>query len=80
MRHMPPHGNYKWQESKIGKAGLFQEAHTLIKQALSSSEWQATDKQALADMLEACLPQVVAPWGKDERKLLKLSALREAGK
>ena len=77
VSHMPPHGNYKKQECKISKSGLFQDSHALIKQAASSPDWHAQDRQALADMLETCLPQVVAPWGKDERKLLKVSTLRE---
>lgn len=73
---MPPHGNFKHQEANMAKAGLFQEAGKLISQALSSADWTTTDKLALADMIDACLPKVAAPWGKDERKKLKLAALR----
>jgi CRISPR-associated protein Csm5 len=72
---MPPNGNYKKQAPKLG---LFQDAVALVKVAMTSPEWQGNDKLALADMLEACMSLVVAPWGKDERKLLKISALREA--
>jgi CRISPR-associated protein Csm5 len=73
---MPPHGNFKHQEANIAKAGLFQDANRLVAQALAEACWQAIDKQALAEMLEKYLPKVVAPWGKDEKKKLKLSALR----
>jgi CRISPR-associated protein Csm5 len=73
---MPPHGNFKHQEANIGKAGLFQDASKLVTQALSGPQWRAIDKAGLADMLEQCLPKVVAPWGKDERKKLKIAALR----
>ena len=73
---MPPHGNFKHQAANIAKAGLFQEADQLIKQALSHADWSVADKQSLADMIDACLPKVVAPFGKDERKKLKLAALR----
>lgn len=73
---MPPHGNFKHQEANIAKAGLFQETDQLIKQALGNTDWSASDKQTLADMIDACLPKVVAPFGKEERKKLKLTALR----
>jgi len=73
---MPPHGNFKRQEANIAKAGLFQDASKLITQALAEPQWLASDKTALADMLEQCLPKVVAPWGKDEKKKLKVAALR----
>jgi CRISPR-associated protein Csm5 len=73
---MPPHGNFKHQEANIAKAGLFQETSRLVSQVLASADWSATDQQALADMIEACLPKVVAPFGKDERKKLQLAALR----
>ena len=74
---MPPHGNYKHQEANIAKAGLFQEASKLVTQALADTQWQTVDKETLAAMLEQCLPKVVAPWGKDEKKKLKLNALRD---
>lgn len=73
---MPPHGNFKHQEANIAKAGRFQDASRLVSQALAGVDWTAADKQSLADMIEACLPKVVAPFGKDERKKLKLAALR----
>ncbi|MCW2313124.1 RAMP superfamily CRISPR-associated protein [Rhodoferax antarcticus] len=72
---LPPNGNFKRQDANIAKVGLFQDAYKLVTQALSNPDWQAADKAALADMLEQCLPTVVAPWGKDERKKLKLNAL-----
>jgi len=70
---MPPHGNFKHQ--KLNEK-LFQDASKLVTQALADAGWQATDKAALATMLEDWLPKVVAPWGKDERKKLKIAALR----
>jgi CRISPR-associated protein Csm5 len=70
---MPPHGNFKHQKTT---EKLFQDASKLMTQALSEPQWQAIDKAALADMFEQCLPKVVTPWGKDERKKLKFSALR----
>ena len=69
-------GNFRKQTADAGKAGLFQDAGKLVAQALATPEWTAGDKQALADMLEAWLPKVVAPWEKDQRKKLKLAALR----
>ncbi|MDD5028985.1 MAG: type III-A CRISPR-associated RAMP protein Csm5 [Rhodoferax sp.] len=73
---MPPHGNFKHQEANTAKAGLFQDASKLVTQALAEPQWLASDKAALADMLEQCLPKVVAPWGKEEKKKLKVTALR----
>jgi len=70
---MPPNGNFKHQ--KLNEK-LCQDAIKLATQALADADWQAADKTALADMLEQCLPKVVAPWGKDEKKKLKISALR----
>jgi len=69
-------GNFKKQAADIGKAGLFQDASKLISTALTSTEWTAAEKIALADMLEAWLPKVVAPWEKDQRKKLKLAVLK----
>jgi CRISPR-associated protein Csm5 len=69
-------GNFKKQTADIGKVGLFQDANKLVTLALTAAEWTAHDKQSLVDMLEECLPKVVAPWEKDQRKKLKLSALR----
>lgn len=69
-------GNFKKQGADAGKAGFFQEADRLVKQALSGNAWTAQDKITLAYMLEAWLPKVVAPWDKDQRKKLKLTALK----
>lgn len=76
LQLMPPHGNYKLQEANVAKAGLFQDAGKLSALALARADWSATDKKAMADMFDEWLPKVVAPWGKDERKKLKLSTLR----
>jgi len=73
---LPPNGNFKRQDANIAKAGLFQDAHKLATQALTNAQWQTADQETLADMLEQCLPKVVAPWGPDEKKKLKLTALR----
>ncbi len=75
-RHMPPHGNYKMQAPDIGKTGLFQDASKLVTLALTGTEWTQSDRSLLADMIDTWLPKAVAPWGKDERKKLKLAALR----
>jgi CRISPR-associated protein Csm5 len=76
VQHMPPHGNFKIQDASVGKTGLFQDANKLIALALTGVDWTNADKLALADMLEQWLPKVVGPWGKEERKKLKLAALR----
>jgi CRISPR-associated protein Csm5 len=76
-KQMPPHGNFKKQAADAGKAGFFQDANKLVTQALTSPEWTAQDKAALADMLETWLPKVVGPWERDQRKKLKLAALRD---
>lgn len=76
VRHMPPHGNYKIQTPDIGKACLFQEASKLVTLALTGTEWTPNDRTTLADMIDTWLPKAVAPWGKDERKKLKMTALR----
>jgi len=73
---LPPNGNFKRQEANIAKTGLFQDANKLVATATTNAAWSASDKTALADMLEQWLPKVVAPWGKDERKKLKLAGLR----
>ena len=75
-KQMPPNGNFKKQTTDVGKAGFFQEANKLVTLALTSPEWTVQDKLTLADMLENWLPKVVGPWEKDQRKKLKLSALR----
>lgn len=69
-------GNFKKQGADAGKAGLFQDANKLVALALATPGWTEPDKQALASMLEEWLPKVAAPWGKDERKKLKIAALR----
>lgn len=70
---MPPHGNFKHQKTN---ESLFQEANKLVTQALTDTQWQMVDKESLAAMLEQDLSKVVTPWGKDEKKKLKLAALR----
>lgn len=75
-KQMPPHGNYKKQTADVGKAGFFQDANRLVTLALGDASWSAQDKLALAEMLEIWLPQVVGPWEKDQRKKLKLAALK----
>lgn len=79
FKHLPPNGNYRLQEANTGKAGLFQEADKLVKHALAASDWTAADKKKLADMLDEWLPKAIAPWGRDERKKLKMAALRGIG-
>jgi CRISPR-associated protein Cmr6 len=51
-------------------------ARTLAKTALEGADWSAEEKSAAADALTEWLPQVVAVDMKDERKKLKLAALR----
>lgn len=69
-------GNYKKQGADVGKAGLFQDAYALVNLALAGAEWPEQDRQTLAAMLEECLPKVIAPWDKDQRKKLRIAALR----
>ena len=69
-------GNFKKQGADAGKVGLFHDANKLVTLALAAPDWTTQDKQALANMFEEWLPKVVAPWGKDERKKLKLAALK----
>ncbi|AGX86915.1 RAMP superfamily CRISPR-associated protein [Candidatus Symbiobacter mobilis] len=75
---MPPHGNYKHQAANHAQAGLFQDAHRLINQAVTEG-WSTEDKATLAKMLEEWLPKVVAlrgkELGKDERKKLQWAKL-----
>lgn len=60
--------------------GLHQEATQLVNKALTSPDWSASDRAALAQMLETCLPQIVQPWdAKEQRKKLKFNALRGVG-
>ena len=76
-KQMPPNGKHPRQASDVGKAGFFQDANKLVTLALSNADWTAPDKLNLADMLENWLPKVVSPWEKDQRKKLKLAALRD---
>lgn len=64
------------EKAELGRVGIFQDASKLITLALSEADWATADKLALAEMLEQWLPKVVAPWSKDEKKKLKLNALR----
>lgn len=60
-------------------SGPFSKARQLANAALEAANgWSAEEKAALAQMLEECLPQVIAPFGKDERgkKGVRLAALR----
>jgi len=47
-----------------------------VTSALADADWTAINQRTLTKMLDTCLPKVAAPWGKDERKKLKLAALR----
>jgi CRISPR-associated protein Csm5 len=70
-------GNFKKQKADAGQAGLYQDASKLVQLALSSADWSAEDKNALAEVLEHGLSKVVAPWEtRDQRKKLKFAALR----
>lgn len=53
-----------------------QKARTLAKTATDSSDWSAEDKHAAALAIEEWLPKLVAIDLKDERKKLKLGALK----
>jgi CRISPR-associated protein Csm5 len=69
--------NFKKPGPDANKPGLYKDALALVKAALESPDWSVLDKAALADMLEAWLPQVLAPWdAKEQRKKLKLASLR----
>lgn len=76
VKQMPPKGNFKKQTADAGKTGFFQDANKLATLALTEPKWATSDQLALADMLEAWLPKVLSPWEKDQRKKLKLAALR----
>ena len=71
-------GNFKKQNYSAGNPGpIYQEAAKLVRMALESGEWSSNDKAALADTLEQWMPKVITPWdAKDQRKKLKLAALR----
>lgn len=51
-------------------------ARALAKAALESGDWTAEEKRALAEAIAEWLPKVIAVDMKDERKKLKLAALR----
>jgi len=51
-------------------------ARDLAKLALAAADWSAEEKRAAADAIEEWLPKVVQVDIKDERKKLKLAALR----
>ena len=77
LEHRIAHGNFKKQKPDSGQAGLYQEASRLVQLALGSADWSVAEKESLANMLELCLPKVVAPWeAKEQRKKLKLSVFR----
>jgi CRISPR-associated protein Cmr6 len=57
-------------------AEMHAKARALAKAALEGQEWTADEKRACADALTAWLPQVAEVDMKDERKKLKLAALR----
>lgn len=74
---LPPKGNFKKIAPDANKAGLYQDADRLVKTAEKSPDWSASDKAALAEMLETWLPKIVAPWdAKEQRKKLRFNALR----
>jgi CRISPR-associated protein Csm5 len=74
---LPPHGNFKKQAPEPNKPGLYKDAVALVKIALESPDWSATDKATLANMLEAWLPKAISPWdAKEQRKKFVLSKLR----
>jgi CRISPR-associated protein Cmr6 len=54
-------------------------ARDLAKLALAAADWSAEEKRAAADAIEEWLPKVVQVDIKDERKKLKLAALRGQG-
>ena len=53
-----------------------QKARTLAKQALEGADWTTDEKLAVANAITEWLPQVVEVDMKDERKKMKLAALR----
>ena len=57
-------------------AELHGKARALAKTALESADWSAQDKRLAADAITEWLPKVVQVDMKDERKKLKLAALR----
>lgn len=76
---LPPHGNFKKQAADANRAGLYQDATRLVKTALESADWSAAERAALADMVQAVLPTVIAGWdAREQRKKLKLPELRGA--
>ncbi len=57
-------------------ATIHNAARTLAKTALEGADWTADEKRAAADTIEEWLPKLVKIELKDERKKLKLTALR----
>lgn len=57
-------------------AAIHNAARVLAKAALEGADWTADEKQAVADAIEEWLPKLVKIELKEERKKLKLSALR----
>jgi len=57
-------------------AAIHTAARALVKAALEGADWTIDEKCAVADAIEEWLPKLVKVELKDERKKLKLSALR----
>jgi len=59
-------------------AAIHNKARALVRDAHDGADWTAEEKCALADLIEEWLPKLVKVDIKDERKKLKLAALRTA--
>ncbi len=59
--------------------GYHDKARALARAAAEGADWTAEEKRAAAEAIEAWLPKVVQVEMKDERKKLKLAALKGAG-
>ena len=59
-------------------AGLHARARALAKAAHEGADWSAEDKRAAAEAIETWLPRLVQLDIKDERRKLKLAALKTA--
>lgn len=57
-------------------AAIHNEARALVKAAQEGADWTINEKHAVADAIEEWLPKLVKVELKEERKKLKLSALR----
>lgn len=55
---------------------IHNKARELAKAALNEANWSADEKRAVAEVIEEWLPKLVKIDIKDERKKLRLSALR----